>query len=153
MQREMLVSGCSQHPACAHKKVKPCGLGCGVLDTSRPCRPREQQHGLMLSHHQTCLASRAPERGSKQSLCTGLRVNKCLTADRPALASRLEPCADAVCMSHVFPISLLHSVPKSSCPEAFALKGHNHIVLPLIIALPSICTSLYDSLPIVLFLI
>ena len=145
MHREMRISGCSKHPACAREELKPRGLGCGVLDPHRPCRPWERQHGVMLSH-QTCLAFRTPEHGSRQSLCTGRRVNKCFTADRSALESRLEPCADAVFMSHVFPISLLHSVPKSSCPEAFALKGHNHIVLPLIIPLPSICTSLYGHL-------
>lgn len=35
MHGEMLVSGCSKHPASVHKKVKPCGLGCGVLDPSK----------------------------------------------------------------------------------------------------------------------
>lgn len=40
-------------------------------------------------------------------------------------------------LSHIFPISLLHSVPKSSYPEAFALKGHNHIVPPSLSLFPA----------------
>lgn len=86
MHREVLKASslCSQRA----KALWP-GLW-GAWSTTRPCRPWEWQHGLVLSHR-TCSALRAPMHGSTQSLCTGLKVNKCFTAYSSALENKLEP--------------------------------------------------------------